>query len=68
MVDNNELVLLKNRIDILEERNILDDSDATQTSQIDIIMSRLNLLESENKKLKNKVAKQTTIINKLITK
>ena len=67
-VDNNQLVLLKNRIDILEERDMLDDSDATQTSQIDIIMSRLNLLESENKKLKNKVAKQTTIINKLISK
>ena len=67
-VDNNELVLLKNRIDILEEGNMLDDSDATHNSQIDIIMSRLNLLESENKKLKNKVAKQTTIINKLITK
>ena len=66
-VDNNELVLLKNRIDILEERDMMDDSDATQTSQIDIIMSRLNLLESENKKLKAKVAKQTTIINKILT-
>jgi len=67
VVDNNQLVLLKNRIDILEERDMLDDSDATQTSQIDIIMSRLNLLESENKKLKAKVAKQTTIINKILT-
>ena len=67
-VDNNELVLLKNRIEILEEQNLLNDSESTHNSQIDIIMSRLNLLESENKKLKNKVAKQTTIINKLITK
>ena len=67
-MDNNELVLLKNRIEILEEGNMLDDSDATQTSQIDIIMSRLNLLESENKKMKNKISKQTTIINKLISK
>jgi hypothetical protein len=65
-VGNNELLLLKNRIDILEERDMLADSDATQTSQLDIIMSRLNLLENENKKLKAKVAKQTTIINKIL--
>ena len=65
--NNDELVLLKNRIDILEERDMLADSDATQTSQLDIIMSRLNLLENENKKLKVKVAKQTTIINKILT-
>jgi len=66
-VDNNEIILLKNRIDILEERYMLEDSDATHTSQMDIIMSRLNLLESENKKLKTKVTKQTTIINKILT-
>ena len=59
---------LNSRLLCIEEQNENVDSDATQSTQIDIIVQRLTLLENENKKLKLKVSKQTTIINKLVNK
>ena len=56
---------LKHRVEILEEETLMM-SENSNTTHIDILNSRLQLIENENKKMKLKLQKQTTLINKML--
>ena len=56
---------LTHRVEILEEETLMM-SENSNTTHIDILNSRLQLIENENKKMKLKLQKQTTLINKML--
>ena len=56
-VKNNDVSELTHRVEILEEKTLMM-SENSNTTHIDILNSRLQLIENENKKMKLKLQKK----------